>query len=86
MYHPLKLQIFNLFDSRNDILPLEQDVSLAKLEELFLNVEFLLNIRYILNRNPSHVTLPVVALSSDKEEIQLIRRFTSLAVYNKNIQ
>ena len=78
MYHPLKLHIFNLFDSRNDILPLEQDVSLAKLEELFLNVEFLLNIRFILN-------LRVVALSSDKEEIQLIRRFTSLAVYNKNI-
>ena len=85
MYHPLKLQIFNLFDSRNDILPLEQDVSPAKLEELFLNVEFLLNIRYILNRNPSHVTLRVVARYSNKEEIQLIRRFTSLAVYNKNI-
>lgn len=85
MYHPLKLQIFNLFDSRNDILPLEQDVSPAKLEELFLNVEFVLNIRYILNRNPSHVSLRVVVLSSDKEEIQLIRRFTSLAVYNKNI-
>lgn len=85
MYHPLKLQIFNLFDSRNDILPLEQDVSPAKLEELFLNVEFVLNIRYILNRNLSHVSLRVVALSSDKEEIQLIRRFTSLAVYNKNI-
>lgn len=85
MYHPLKLQIFNLFDSWNDILPLEQDVSLAKLEELFLNVEFSLNIRYILNRNLSHVTLRVVALSSDKEEIQLIRRFTSLAVYSKNI-
>ena len=85
MYHPLKLQIFNLFDSRNDILPLEQDVSPAKLEELFLNVEFVLNIRYILNRNPPHVSLRVVALSSDKEEIQLIRRFTSLAVYSKNI-
>lgn len=85
MYHPLKLQILNLFDSRNDILPLEQDVSPAKLEELFLNVEFVLNIRYILNRNPSHVSLRVVSLSSDKEEIQLIRRFTSLAVYNKNI-
>ena len=85
MYHPLKLQIFNLFDSRNDILPLEQEVSPAKLEELFLNVEFVLNIRYILNRNPSHVSLRVVVLSSDKEEIQLIRRFTSLAVYNKNI-
>lgn len=63
MYHPLKLQIFNLFDSRNDILPLEQDVSPAKLEELFLNIEFVLNIRYILNRNPSHVSLRVVALS-----------------------
>lgn len=85
MYHPLKLQILNLFDSRNDILPLEQDVSPAKLEELFLNVEFVLNIRYILNRNPSHVSLRVVSLSSYKEEIQLIRRFTSLAVYNKNI-
>ena len=85
MYHPLKLQIFNLFDSQNDILPLEQDVSPAKLEELFLNVEFVLNIRYILNRNPSHVSLRVIALSSDKEEIQLIRRFTSLAVYNKNV-